>query len=157
MYDQMYPFFDKIFSNSQCGFRKGFNAEQCLIHMIEKWRKHLDSGGYGTALLTDLSKAFDCIDHQLLIAKLNAYGVETNSLYFLASYLEKRKQRTKVNGSYSKFNEIFSGVPQGSILGPLLFNIYICDLFFDASDIDIASYADDNTPFTCSSELVHQP
>ena len=94
-----------------------------------------------------------CSIYELIIAKLNAYGVETNSLYFLASYLEKRKQRTKVNGSYSKFNEIFSGVPQGSILGPLLFNIYICDLFFDASDIDIASYADDNTPYTCSSEL----
>ena len=97
--------------------------------------------------------AFDCIDHQLLIAKLNAYGVDTNSLYFLASYLEKRKQRTKVNGSYSNFDDIFSGVPQGSILGPLLFNIYICDLFFGITDLDIASYTDDNTPYTFSSEL----
>ena len=78
MYDQMYPFFNTMFSNSQCGFRKGFNAEQCLIHMIEKWRKCLDTGGHGAALLTDLSKAFDCIDYQLLIAKLNAYGVDRN-------------------------------------------------------------------------------
>ena len=121
--------------------------------MFEKRRTYLDKGGHGSALLTDLSKAFDCIDHQLLISKLNAYGVDTNLLYFLASYLEKRKQRTKVNGSYSNFDDIFSGVPQGSILGPLLFNIYICDLFFGTGDLDIASYADDNTPYTFSSEL----
>ena len=89
----------------------------------------------------------------MLIAKLNAYGIDTNSLYFLASYLEKRKQRTKVNGSYSNFDDIFSGVPQGSILGPLLFYMYICDLFFGSGDLDIASYADNNMPYTFSSEL----
>ena len=111
MYDQMYPFFNRIFSKLQCGFCKGFSAEQYLIHMIEKWRKYLDTDGHGRALLTDLSKAFDCIDRQLLIEKLNAFGVDTNSLYFLASYFEKRKQGTKVNGSYSNFDDIFSGVP----------------------------------------------
>ena len=121
--------------------------------MIEKWRTYLDIGGHGSALLTDLSKAFDCINHKLLIAKLNAYGVDTNSLYFLASYLEKSKQRTKVNGSDSNFDNIFSGVPQGSILVSLLFNIYICDLFFGIGDLDIDGYADDNTPYTFSSEL----
>ena len=66
--------------------------------------------GHGNALLIDLSKAFDCIDHQLLIKKLNPYGVDANSLYFLASYLEKRKQK-KVNGSYSNFDDIVIGVP----------------------------------------------
>ena len=137
----------------QCGFRKGFRAEQCLIHIIEKWRKYLDTGGHGSALLTDLYKAFDCINHQLLIAKLNAYGVYTNSRYILASYLVKTKQRTKVNGSYSNFDGTFSGVPQGSKLDRLLFNIYICDLIFGIGDLNIASYAGDITPYTFSSEL----
>ena len=81
----MYRFFDQIFSKLQCGFRKGFSAKQCLIHMIKKWQKYLDTGGHGSSLLTDLSKAFDCIDHQLLITELNTYGVDTNSLYFSTS------------------------------------------------------------------------
>ena len=98
------------------------------------------------ALLTDLFKAFDCIDSQLIIAKLNSYGVDTDLLYFLASYLEKRKKRTKVNGSYSNFDDIVSGVSQGFILGPLLFNRYICNLFFRIGDLDIAIYAADNAP-----------
>ena len=88
----------------------------------------------------------------MLHAKLNAYGVDANYLYFLASYLEKRKPR-RTKCSYSNFDGIFSGVPQGSILGPLLINICICDLFFGIWDLDIAGHADDNTPYTFSSEL----
>ena len=153
IYNQTCPYFDKLFSKFQCGFRKGFNAQHCLITMIEKWRRSVDGGGQAGAPLTDLSKAFDCSDHELLIAKLYASGFDKNSLYFINSYLKGRKQRTKINSSYSTFAEILFGVPQGSILGPLLFNIYICDLFVENSDIDIANYADDNTPFACSSDL----
>ena len=121
--------------------------------MIEKWQRSVDGGGQAGALLTDHSKAFDCIDHELLIARLYAYGFDKNSLCFINSYLKGQKQRTKIISSYSPFAEILSGVPQGSILGPLLFNIYICDLFIENSDIDIAHYADDNTPYACSSDL----
>ena len=74
-------------------------------------------------------------------------------MYFINSYLKGRKQRTKINSSYSAFAEILFGVPQGSILGRLLFNIYICDFFIENSDIDIANYADDNRPYACSSDL----
>ena len=119
--------------------------------MVEKWRQCLDHGGVSGALLTDLSKAFDCILYGLLIAKLAAYGFDYNSLQMLQSYLSNRKQKTKINDAYSKYCEILFGVPQGSILGTLLFNIYICDMFYDNDDCDIASYADDKTPYASSS------
>ena len=132
---------------------KVLNSQQCLLSMIEKWRRSLDSGGHAGAFLTDLSKAFDCINHELLIAKLHAYGLDHGSLSFIHSYLSHRKQRTKVNSSYSDFAEIIFGVPQGSILGPLLFNIYICDLFFEDINLDVANYADDNTPYSSGSDF----
>ena len=121
--------------------------------MIEKWRKSLDEGGAFGALLTDLSKAFDCLPHELLIAKLHAYGVDIPSLKLLHSHLTKRKQRVKLNGTYSSWSEIILGVPQGSILGPLLFNIFLCDLFQFFSDLDITNYADDNTPHSTNINL----
>ena len=98
--------------------------------MTEKWRKCLDKGGVSEAILTDLSKAFDCILHDLLIAKLAAYGFDYQSLGIMGSFLSNRQQRTKINNAFSRYSEIIYGVPQGSILGPFLFNIYICDIFF---------------------------
>ena len=142
MQNQIYTYLNKIFSKYQYGFRKGFSAQHCLIAMIEKWRQSLDSGGQAVAVLTDLSKAFDCLDHELLIAKLNAYGFDKSSLTFIYSYLSERKQRTKINSSFSSWAEILFGVLQGSILGPLLFNAYICDLFFEVKDLEYASFAD---------------
>ena len=149
IYQQMYQQVDKLLSKFQCGFRKGFSTQHSLLVMIEKWRETLDNGGACGALLTDLSKAFDCLKHDLLIAKLNAYGFTYESLKLINNYLSERKHRTKVGSSFSEWLELNLGVPQGSILGPLLFNIYMCDLFFFIEELPVTSYADDTTPYAC--------
>ena len=106
LYKQMERFSDLILSKKQCGFRKGFNAENCLLVMIEKWRQCLDQGGVCSALLTDLSKAFDSLPHSLLIAKIHAYGFDMPSLRLIHSYLTNRTQRVKINNSYSQWSNI---------------------------------------------------
>ena len=105
------------------------------------------------AVLTDLSKAFDCLNHQLLIAKLEAYGFDKISLNFIYNYLSNCLQRTKIKSSYSSWRKVKYGVPQGSILGPLLFNIFLNDIFLFVENTNIANYADDNTPYAIDSNI----
>ena len=147
MFKQISEFFENIFSKIQYGFRKGHSTQQCLLAMLEKWKRSVDSGKAFGALLTDLSKAFDCLDHELLIAKLNAYGFSLPALRLIHDYLSHRKQRTRVNNSYSEWLAVMFGVPQGSILAPVLFNIFLAEMFLIHSDIDIANFANDNMPY----------
>ena len=96
-------------------------------------------------ILTDLSKAFDCLPHDLLIAKLHSDGIKKGSMNLLFSYLKNRKQRVRLHNTYSEWIDILFGVSQGSILGTLLFNIFLCDLFSFIHDIPMANHADNNT------------
>ena len=153
IFSQVNNFMDPKLSIYQCGFRKGTNAQNCILLMLEKWKKCLDGKGKTGALLTDLSKDFDCLDHGLLIAKLDAYGFGCNALKLIYSYLTGRLQRVRINSTYSPWNEILYGVPQGSILGPLLFSIYLADLFLFCNETNIANYADDNSPFSCCKDI----
>ena len=90
---------------------------------------------YIEAILTDLSKAFDCILNDFLIAKLTAYGSDYQSVRIMESFLSNWQQRTNINNAFSRYSEIIYGVQQGSIMGPLLFNTYICNIFFDIIDM----------------------
>ena len=144
----MISFAEEHLSPYLCGFRKGYTTEICLIVMIEQWEKALDNRHIAGGVLTDLSKAFECVNHDLLIAKLEAYGLDINVLNLIHSYLSDRKHRTKTNNSFSHWTEIRCGVPQGSILGPLM-----NDIFLFLSQTKIANYADDNTPYEIENSI----
>ena len=122
--------------------------------MLEKFKEAIDRGNQFGALLTDLSKAFDCIDHKLLIAKLSEYGVSSSALNVISSYLKHRTQRTKINDCFRTRSNIEYGVPQGSVLDPLLFNVNITGLFYECVENDIANYADNTTPYSCGSDIL---
>ena len=96
----------------------------------------------------DLSKAFDSLNHELLLAKLKTYGLDSNSVSFMKSYLTNRLQRSKTNNSFSKWGKVLNGIPKGSILGPLLFNIFLNDIFLSLQKGDLTNYADDSTLYT---------
>ena len=119
----MSSFFKKVFLKSQCDHRKGYDFEQCLSAPLKKWKTSLHGGIAFGALLADLSEAFDFLDHEFIITKLNSYGFSRFDLNSAYSYLSDRKQRAKINNSYSKWLAIMFGVHQGSILGPLLYYV----------------------------------
>ena len=154
LYDQIYTYFDKFFVK-HLRFRNGYNAQQCLLVMIEKIKEARDKNKVCAAVLTDLSKAFDCLKHDLLNEKLHAFGFDYISLRVIYAYLNNRVQVTKNGSYYKEILDIIFGVPQGSILGPLLFNLNIIDLFLiEHYRTDFSSYADDTTPCNCGNTFL---
>ena len=127
-----------------------------LMYLIENWKRVLDKKAFGGDVSLDLSKAFNTIKHDLLIAKLYAYGFSKESLKLLHSFLNNRLHRTKINTKFSSWQVLIEGVPQGSVLGPLLFNIYLNDLFYIAESTNVCNFADDATFYACDRDVNSQ-
>ena len=136
-----------LYSNNQRGFRKGRSTETLLISMTERWRAALDDNKIVGAIFIDFRKAFDTISHELLPFKLQAVGIMGDSYNWILDYLKDRSQFTIINGSSSSTKPINFGVPQGSLLGPRLYSIYVNDLPDAVTEGEVEMYADDTTAY----------
>ena len=145
IYSQTNVFLQDKLSNLLTGFRKNHSAQHSLMYRLKIWIKILHKGGYACVMFMDSSKAFDTIQHDLMIAKLGAYGFSHGPLHHMGSYWINRQKRARANSNFSTWEIIIAGVSQGSILGPVLFKIFISDLFRFVWDSHLSNYADDNT------------
>ena len=145
LYDQLSEYLEKHSNTFLCGFRKAHSTQYALFKLLQEWQEELDRSGFVGTIRMDLSKAYDCLPHDLFVAKFEACGIDKTGLILIQNYLSNREQRTKINSSYSNWYDIIRGVPQGSILDPLLFNLFINDLFLYIERANICKFADDNT------------
>jgi hypothetical protein len=147
VYKQLYAFFieNKLFYKGQYGFLKDHSTELAISEIVDRIHNHLDDGNLSLTIYLDLSKAFDMIDHDLLLNKMSSYGVNNESLLWFNSYLHDRQQFVLYQDTPSDYKFIKRGVPQGSILGPLLFLIFINDIYTCTSAFNFILFADDTT------------
>ena len=129
---QLHSYFETFFSKFLCGFRKRHSTQHALMQLLRSWQQSLDNSDIVGTILMDLSKAYDCLPHDLLIAKLAAYGVDFSSLCLINNYLTNRFHRVKIGTTFSKWLSLLIGVPQGSVLGPLFLTSFqtICSFSY---------------------------
>ena len=146
-YGQVYEYFisNKLLGNEQFGFRTFHSTVLALSKSSSNYWLNMDKGKMNSVVFLDIRKTFDTVNHKILLDKLNHYGIRDGELSFFSSYLHRRTQCCSVNEHKSTFSEITCGVPQGSILGPLLFIIYMNDLPSYVQDVHITMYADNTS------------
>ena len=132
----------KVINNTQHGFLTGKSCLTNLLDFLETITKWVDEGAPVDVIYLDFQKAFDKVPHKRLLSKLKAHGIGSSTINWIGSWLDGRRQRVVLEGEYSNWKPVLSGVPQGSVLGPLLFLIYINDLD-DGIDSKLLKFADD--------------
>ena len=143
-----------IITRSQFGFRRNHSTETCILTMLNYLYEQIDNGCMGSVIYIDLKKAFDTVSHKIMLRKLSSIGLSAESVDWFASYLTDRSQVTRVSGKSSTNQPINIGVPQGSILGPVLFQIYVNDLPLYISNCHVSMFADDTAIYTASDSLI---
>ena len=154
----LFTSFWNLLSNCQFGFRPSHSTETALISAVDDWQKNTDNGKLTGVLFIDLRKAFDCVNHKVLLRKLRSYGVSDQAMSFFSSYLNNRSQTVNFSGVLSEMKEINIGVPQGSILGPLFFIVHINDYPKCLKHSTVTMYADDTSQSVVgkSSEIIEK-
>jgi hypothetical protein len=141
---------NNLFSSRQFGFITGHSTVMQLLTILDNWTMNLEAGGQIDVIYTDFEKAFNKVPHERLISKLISYGINMDVIHWIKAFLNDRRQRIKVNGKFSKWQKVYSGIPQGSILGPILFIIFINDIVHSCTNTsELYLYADDAKLFRC--------